>query len=86
MKVPLFSGKDAAQHSLANALDLSTTQRQALARDPNKFIDDNFGDECCGETRALLNGSADRAFWWVLKVLVVLIAVFGCIFCAFVLL
>ena len=51
----LFSAK-AARKDLSDALGLGPEQRVELEADPDKFIDDNFGDEGCGQTRAMLGG------------------------------
>lgn len=60
--------KDSAQNSLADFAGLSQSQRDELSANPDKWIDENF-PECLGETRALLNGNAEksmyRAMWQV---------------------
>lgn len=60
MKKPkiLMSGEE-ARNDMAGFIGLSDEQRAELHSDPDKFIDDNFANECCGETRAFLNGGAE---------------------------
>ena len=64
----LTGNKEAAQQDLADFCELTPEQRQRLAADPDRFIDEEMGGDCCGETRALLNGFAERSFWHVLFV------------------
>jgi hypothetical protein len=68
----LFGNKETNQNDLIKFANLSPKEAKKLRENPNKWIDKNFRD-CCGETRALLNGEADKAFWWA----VIWVPIFG---------
>jgi hypothetical protein len=62
---------------MADFCGLNEEQRKRLAEDPDKFIDEELDGECCGECRALLNGTAERSFWHVLKVFPIFLVILG---------
>ncbi len=79
----IFKNKAAQQKMFVSECELSKKQAKRLKKNPNKFIDEeicNKDYEMSGEYRALLNGDADKAFWWALGfVLILMLSMFLCI-------
>lgn len=80
----IFANKESQQNSFIEECGLTADEAARFKANPNKFIDEEACDdefEMCGETRALLDGEADKTFWWALKVIpTTLIILAGIIF------